>query len=379
MEVLIDNGFEGMADAMSVLFNEAMQLERSAFLDAGPYERSEGRRGYSNGFKPKSMRTRVGELALQIPQVRDLEAGAEGFYPKSLERGLRSERALKLAIAEMYVQGVSTRRVAEITREMCGLDVSSTQVSRASQLLDAELESWRTRPLGCVPYVILDARYEKVREGGAVVDCAVLVAIGVREDGKRTILGTSVSLSEAEAHWRSFLEGLQERGLHGTRFVVSDDHAGIRAALRARMPGVKWQRCQFHLQRNAFSYIPRVSMRREVAAAIRSIFNAPDRVEAERRLRQVVEGYRAGAPRLSSWIEENVPEGLTVFELPADHRVRLRTTHSLELLNKTLKRRTRVAALFPNAAAVLRLVSAVLIEVSEEWETGKLYLSMESR
>jgi len=194
---------------MSILFNEAMQLERSAFLDAGPYERSEGRRGYANGFKPKSMRTRVGELALQIPQVRDLETGAEGFYPKSLERGLRSERALKLAIAEMYVQGVSTRRVAEITRKMCGLDVSSTQVSRASQLLDGELESWRTRPLGCVPYLILDARCEKVREGGAVVDCAVLVAIGVREDGKRTILGASVSLSEAEAHWRAFLEDLQ--------------------------------------------------------------------------------------------------------------------------------------------------------------------------
>ena len=379
MEVLIESGFEGMADAMSVLFNEAMQLERSAFLEAGPYERSDGRRGYANGFKPKSMRTRVGELALQIPQVRDLEADAEGFYPKSLERGLRSERALKLAIAEMYVQGVSTRRVAAITREMCGLDVSSTQVSRASQLLDAELESWRNRPLGCVPYVILDARYEKVREGGAVVDCAVLVAIGVREDGKRTILGTSVSLSEAEAHWRDFLEGLQNRGLHGTRFVVSDDHAGIRAALRARMPGVKWQRCQFHLQRNAFSYIPRVSMRREVAAAIRSIFNAPDRVEAERRLHQVVEGFRAGAPRLAAWIEENVPEGLTVFELPVDHRVRLRTTNSLELLNKTLKRRTRVAALFPNAAALLRLVSAVLIEVSEEWETGKLYLNTGSR
>ena len=162
LEVLIENGFEGMASAMSALFNAAMTVERSAFLEARPYERTEDRRGYANGFKPKTMRTRVGELALEIPQVRDLAPGSEGFYPKSLERGLRSERALKLAIAEMYVQGVSTRRVTEITREMCGLEVSSTQVSRASQLLDAELASWRTRPLGCVPYVILDARY---REG----------------------------------------------------------------------------------------------------------------------------------------------------------------------------------------------------------------------
>jgi len=379
LEVLSENGFEGMAGAMAILFNEAMQLERSAFLEAGPYERSEDRRGYANGFKPKTMRTRVGELALQIPQVRDLEPGSEGFYPKSLERGLRSERALKTAIAEMYVQGVSTRRVTEITRAMCGLDVSSTQVSRASQLLDTELGSWRTRALGCVPYVILDARYEKVRQGGAVVDCAVLVAIGVREDGKRTILGVSVSQSEAEAHWRDFLEGLQNRGLHGTRFVVSDDHAGIRAALRARMPGVKWQRCQFHLQRNAPAYIPRVSMRREVAAAIRSIFNATDRVEAERRLRDVVKAYSGSAPKLAAWMETNIPEGLTIFELPVEHRVRLRTTNSLELLNKTLKRRTRVAGLFPNDAALLRLVSAVLIEVCEEWETGRIYLSLESR
>jgi transposase-like protein len=379
LEVLTANGFEGMADAMAILFNEAMQLERSAFLEAGPYERSEDRRGYANGFKPKTMRTRVGEMALQIPQVRDLEPGSEGFYPKSLERGLRSERALKVAISEMYVQGVSTRRVTEITRAMCGLDVSSTQVSRASQLLDTELGSWRSRPLGCVPYVILDARYEKVRQGGAVVDCAVLVAIGVREDSKRTILGVSVAQSEAEAHWRDFLESLQNRGMHGTRFVVSDDHAGIRAALRARMPGVKWQRCQFHLQRNATAYIPRLSMRREVAAAIRSIFNATDRVEAERRLRETVTAYGHSAPKLAAWMETNIPEGLTIFELPAEHRVRLRTTNSLELLNKTLKRRTRVAGLFPNDAALLRLVSAVLIEVCEEWETGKIYLSLESR
>ena len=372
LEVLVEHGFEGMASAVSTLFNEAMRLERSLFLEATPYERTSERRGYANGFKPKRVQTRVGELDLQIPQVRDVESD-DGFYPRSLEKGLRSERALKLAIAEMYVQGVSTRKVVEVTRELCGLDVSSTQVSRAAQLLDEELEEWRNRPLGEVPYVILDARYEKVRHGGSVRDCAVLVAIGVREDGKRSVLGVSVSLSEAEVHWRTFLESLQARGLHGTRFVVSDDHKGLCAALRARLPGVQWQRCQFHLQRNAGAFVTKAA-RRELAAAIRSVFNSPDRHEANRRLAMTVKTYRAKHPKLSEWLEENIPEGLAVFELPAEHRIRLRTTNGLELLNKELKRRTQVATLFPNEASLLRLVSAILIEVSEEWETGRLYL-----
>jgi transposase-like protein len=376
-EVLIENGFDGMATAMSTLLNEAMKLERSQFLEASPYERTTERVGYANGFKPKRVNSRVGKLDLNIPQVRDVDSES-GFYPRSLEKGLRSERALKLAIAEMYVQGVSTRKVAEVTRELCGLDVSSTQVSRSAQLLDEELEQWRNRPLGQVPYLVLDARYEKVRSGGAVVDCAVLIAIGVREDGKRSILGVSVSLSEAEVHWRNFLESMQERGLHGTRLVVSDDHKGLCAALKARMSGVLWQRCQFHLQRNAQAYVANAA-RRTLAAAIRSIFNAPDRDEANRRLAMTVKSYREKNARLADWLEENIPEGLTVFELPDEHRVRLRTTNSLERLNKELKRRTAVATLFPNEASLLRLVSAILVEVSEEWETGRLYLTMESR
>lgn len=377
LEVLIENGFDGMASAMSTFFNEAMKLERSMFLEATPYERTSERRGYANGFKPKRVKSRVGGLDLKIPQVRDLES-SEGFYPHALEKGLRSERALKLAIAEMYVQGVSTRKVVEVTRELCGLDVSSTQVSRSAQLLDDELEQWRNRPLGNVPYVILDARYEKVRYGGAVVDCAVLIAIGVREDGKRSVLGVDVSLSEAEVHWRNFLESLQERGLHGTRLVVSDDHKGIKAALKTRLSGVCWQRCQFHLQRNAQAYVSKAA-RREVAAAIRSVFTAPDRAEADRRLAMTAKKYRESNPKLADWLEANIPEGLTVFELPEEHRVRLRTTNGLERLNKELKRRTRVATLFPNEASILRLVSAILVEVSEEWETGKIYLSLESR
>lgn len=378
VQTLTECGLDGMADAISLLLNESMKLERSAFLQAGPYERAAERRGYANGYKDKTLRTRVGELALAVPQVRDTAPGVAGFYPRSLERGLRSERALKLAIAEMYVQGVSTRRVREITAQLCGLDVSSTDVSRATALLDEELESWRRRPLGEVPYLILDARYEKVRHGGTVVDCAVLIAVGVLANGRRSILGVSVSLSEAEVHWREFLSGLLARGLHGVRLIVSDDHEGLKAARKATLPAVPWQRCQFHLQQNAQAYIPTQAMRREVAEAIRAIFNAPDRTEADRLLTRFCDHYRKTAPKLATWAEQNIPEGLAVFVLPAAHRRRLRTTNGLERLNQEIRRRTAVAHLFPNDASLLRLVSAVLCEISEEWEAERIYLNMES-
>lgn len=378
LEALSENGLDGMAAAMETLMNEAMKLERSAFLGAGPYERAEERKGYSNGFKEKTVNTRIGELNLAIPQVRDLDEGSEGFYPRSLERGLRSERALKLAIAEMYVEGVSTRKVQEITKRLCGLEVTSMQVSRAAKLLDEELERWRVRPIGEVPYLVLDARYEKVRHGGSVVDCAVLVATGVRSDGKRSVLGVSVSLSEAEVHWREFIASLQDRGMHGVSMVTSDDHKGLTEAFKARLGGVKWQRCQCHLQQNAQAYVPRVAMRKEVASAIRSIFNAPDREKADEQLAQMVRYYRDKAPALTAWAEENIPQGLTVFELPEQHMRRLRTTNGVERLNLEIKRRTRVATLFPNEASLLRLVSAVVAEISEEWETGKIYLNMKN-
>ena len=375
LRILIDNGLDGMARALETLMNEAMKLERAEFLGAAPHERTEARRGYANGFKPREIRTRAGALRFAVPQVRDVE---EPFCPKSAERGARSEHALKLAIAEMYVQGVSTRRVAAVVEALCGTEVSSTQVSRAARLLDEELEAWRTRPIGETPYLILDARYEKVRHGGAVIDCAVLVAIGVGIDGRRRVLGVSVSLSEAEVHWREFLASLKGRGLIGVRLVVSDDHAGLKAARRAELPGVAWQRCQFHLQRNVVAYVPQAAMRREVARAVRGVFNAPDRETAERASAQVAERYRKRAPRLAAWLEETVPEALAVFDLPEPHRRLLRTVNSLENLNKQIKRRTSVAALFPNEQALLRLVSAVLAETSEEWETGRIYLAMET-
>lgn len=379
LDLLAENGLEGMAEAMATMLNEAMKIERSTALRAEPGERSLDRLGYANGFKPKRLSSRAGLLDLRIPQVRSLPDGpALEFYPKSLERGLRSERALKLAIAEMYLKGVSTRKVVEVTQQLCGLDVTSSQVSRATAELDEVLETWRRRPLGETPYVILDARYEKVRHGGSVVDCAVLVAVGIGTDGKRRVLGTSVSLSEAEVHWRGFLEELQNRGLFGVQCITSDDHKGIQAALRARFPGTRWQRCQFHLQQNAQAYVPRQEMKRGVAQDIRAIFNAMDRRDAEERLSRTVEKYRKPAPKLVAWMEAAIPEGLAVFDLPEAHRRRLRTTNVLERLNRELKRRTAVATLFPNEASLLRLVTAMVAEISDEWEIGRIYLAMES-
>jgi transposase-like protein len=377
LEVLTEHGLEGMAEAIETLMNAAMRIERSEFLRAAPGERSSERIAHANGFKGKRVRSRVGELSLRVPQVRALPDGEPvSFYPRALERGLRSERALKLAIAEMYVQGVSTRRVTEITRELCGLEVTSTQVSRAAAELDAQLSAWRERELGRCTYLVLDARYEKVRHGGSVVDCAVLVAMGVREaDGKRMLLGVSVSLSEAEVHWRAFLESLQRRGLQVTTLITSDDHAGLRAARRAVFPNVPWQRCQFHLQQNAQAYVPQLTMRAEVARDLRAVFNAPDRGAAEEQLRKVVEKYRKPAPKLAEWMETNVPEGLNVFALPEAHRRRMRTVNGLERVNGELHRRTRVATLFPNEPSLLRLVSALAAEISEEWETGRAYLA----
>ncbi len=378
METLIENGMESMGETFGTLFNVAMELERAEFMGAGRYERSENRVGRANGFKDKKIQSRVGEIALKIPQVRDLPAGVEGFYPKSLEKGQRSERALKLALAEMYIHGVSTRKVTKITEELCGLEVTSMQVSRATELLDEQVKAWRMRKLGSIRYLILDARYEKVRHGGSVIDCAVLVALGVDEKGKRTVLGTSVALSEAEVHWREFISSLQDRGMRNVQMITSDAHGGLKKALQATMSGVPWQRCQFHLQQNAQAYVPKVSMRKQVAADIRKVFSASDRQDADQKLKDFVVDYKEKAPKLAEWAENNIPEGLTVFELPANHQKRMRTSNGIERLNKEIKRRTRVATLFPNEASLLRLVSAVLAEISDEWETGKVYISMET-
>ncbi len=372
IELIAENGFDGMAEAVSLLVNEAMHVERNRHLQAKPYERTDERQGYANGYKNKTLRSRLGKLDLLVPQVRDGD-----FYPSVLEKGLRSERALKLAVAEMYVQGVSTRRVKEITEVLCGFEVSSTEVSRASKEMDKELEKWRQRPLGKMRYLILDARYEKVRQNGCVVDSAVLIAHGVDEHGKRRVLGVSVSLSEAEVHWRTFMESLVKRGLNGLTLIVSDAHSGLRAARRAVFPSVPWQRCQFHLQQNAQSYISKRSLKSSVAADIRSVFNAPNRDEANRLLKLLVEKYQKTEPSLSQWMEENIPEGLSIMAFPAAHQRRIRTSNMAERTNKEIRRRTRVVGIFPNVDSCLRLVTAMLVETDEDWQQGKIYLSMD--
>jgi len=373
LERLTGQGLEGLPNLIRVIVNEAMQIERVNYLQAKPYQRSEARQGYANGYKPKTVKTRVGEVTFDIPQVRE-----GGFYPRALEKGIRSERALLLTLAEMYVRGVSTRKVAAITERLCGIQVSASQVSRSAQQLDEELKAWRTRPLGEVVYVYLDARYEKVRQGGRVRDAAILMASGVKRDGKRSILGISVSMSEAELHWRAFLEGLVKRGLHGVQLIISDNHAGMKAARKAIFTGIPWQRCQFHLQQNAGQYVPRVGMRAEVAEDIRSIFNTPDRETAEIFLKRAVEKYALLAPKLADWMEVNIPEGFTIFSFPRAHQRRLRTSNYLERLSQEIKRRTRIVRVFPNEQSCLRLVSAILMEIGEEWEYGRLYLRMET-
>jgi len=373
LEQLTEQGLDSLSDLIRVMVNEAMRIERENYLGAKPYERSEDRQGHANGYKPKTVKTRVGEVTFQVPQVRE-----GGFYPHSLEKGMRSERALLLTLAEMYVQGVSTRKVAAITERLCGTQISASQVSRAAQTLDEELEAWRSRSLGEIIYLYLDARYEKVRQSGSVRDAAILMACGVKRDGKRSILGISVSLSEAEAHWRAFLEGLVKRGLQGVRLIISDDHTGMEAARKAVFTGVPWQRCQFHLQQNAQAYVPKVGMRREVSEDIRTIFNAPDRETAESYLKKVVEKYAILAPKLADWMEVNLPEGFTVFAFPKTHQRKLRTSNQLERLSQEIKRRTRIVRVFSNEQSCLRLISALLMEVGEEWEYGRLYLDLES-
>lgn len=374
VQVLAEHGFDGMAQAMQLLINECMRIERQQSLGVGPYQRGEARVGQANGFKPKKLKTRVGELQLAVPQVR----GAK-FYPQALERGSRSEKALVAALAEMYVQGVSTSKVTKITEELCGCEISSSDVSRATALLDEEFQAWRERPLGAYEYLILDARYEKVRQAGRVADCAVLVAIGVDGEGRRSILGVSVSLSEAEVHWRAFFKSLVERGLHGVKLIVSDAHAGLQEARKACFHHVPWQRCQFHLLHNALTHVPRQEMKRAVMDDLGQVFDSNDEAAAQEKLARVVRKYQSSAPKLAAWIEANVPESLTVLRLPAAHRKRLRTTNMLERLNREIKRRTRVATLFPNEASLLRLVTGVLMELSEEWETSKRYLTMEPK
>jgi transposase-like protein len=377
LEQLIEHGPGEIASVFARAFELAMQIERERFLGAGLYERTPDRRGYANGYKPKRIDTPAGTVSVQVPKT----AGHDGepFYPQSLERGRRSVRAVMLAVAEMYIKGVSTRQAEAVMREFGIESLSSSQVSRAAKLLDEELDAWRTRPLGEVKYLILDARYEKMRHGGVVRDAAVLSAIGIGPDERRRVLGVSVALSEAELHWRGFLESLVARGLRGVEFIVSDDHAGLRAARRAVLGGATWQRCQFHLAQNAIHHAPNAEIRERIGAELRAVWNAATLAKAEAALADLVTSYRDSAPKLAKWLEENVPEGLAVFTLPEPHRRRLRTSNPMErAVQQELKRRTAKVRVFPSEDSLLRLVSAILVEIDEKWASDtKAYIKWE--
>lgn len=365
---------QGLVNIAQLLMNAAMLIERENHIGAAPYQRDTERNGYANGFKPRSFKSAVGTLQLAIPQVRDSNTP---FRSSLLEKGSRSDRALKSAIATLYVQGVSTRRVTKVMETLCGFEVSSGQVSNLNKQLDDELAKWRTRPLPEIQYLTLDATYYKVRIDGSVRDCATLKAIGVRrDDGKRMILGVSCALSEAEIHWRDFLTNLKERGIGIPDLITSDAHTGLRAALRAACNSSPWQRCLFHLQQNAQHLITKHELKSTIAGEIAAIFNAETRPHAEERLRIFIAKWQQKQPKLTAWAEENIPEGFTVFGIPEPHRKKLRTSNPCETLNSQIKRRTRVVGLFPSEESLQRLVTSVLIEISEAWESGKTYLNL---
>ena len=366
---LSEEGLVSLNPVLEKLMNELMKIEREEVVGASHYERSEDRKGYCNGFKNETLETRSGKLELKVPQTRGI-----AFYPQSLERGERSERALKLAVAEMYFSGVSTRRVKKITEELCGMEISSTQVSRLATLLDDELEKFRKRPLGEMSIIYLDAHYEKVRHEGQVRDLAILKAVGVNQYGKREILGVSSSLSEAEVHWRCFIEDMLARGLKGVKLIISDDHKGLKAALRSSLPATPWQRCIFHLCQNAQHYSPSIAMRGEIAQSVKDIYQAPSLAEARSKMKEIVECYEKRAKKFCDWLEENFEEGLAFYKFPRGMWKKIRTVNMVENLNKEVRRRTNVVMVFPNEESALRLITAVLADKHEDWAGEKIYL-----
>ena len=370
----MQGGFGGedfLRELVQRTVQQVLETEMTGFLGAGSYERNGERRGWRNGYKPRTLKTRVGELELMVPKDRDGE-----FQTELFERYQRSEKALVLAMLEMYVGGVSTRKVSAITEALCGLEVSKSQVSALTAKLDAEIEAWRMRSLTQLyPYLVVDARYEKVRQGGAVVSQGVLVVCGIDQRGYREVLGCWVAESESEASWGAVFAELKQRGLDGVRYVVSDDHAGMVKAIERHFQGAVWQRCQVHFVRNALSLCG-VALRPMVLGLMRSVTEAPTRDAAKSALAAAVAQLEKKAPKTARLLEEDGEEILGVYALPEAHRKRMRTTNMLERQNQELKRRTRVVRVFPHAPSCLRLVAALLIETSQQW-MERLYLRME--
>jgi putative transposase len=367
--LLDDPGF--LKEIVERVLQELLEAEMTEHVGAAPYERTTERKGHRNGHKPRTLRTRVGTLNLLVPQDR------EGtFSTRLFSRYQRNEKALVLALMEMYVEGVSTRKVKDVTEELCGTSFSKSLVSSLAGRLDAELESWRSRLLEAqgYPYVFVDARYEKVRVDRRVVSQGVLIVSGVRYDGFRELLGVEVADTESEATYQELFRSLKRRGLSGVELVISDDHEGLKAAIARHFQGASHQ---VHYARNLLGMVS-YARRKELAADLRAIFAAPDRDQALQIATSVAEEWRKkGNQRVAERIEEHVEECLTCLAFPESHRRRIRTTNGLERLNQEIKRRTRVVRIFPNEESCLRLVTALAVEQSEEWITGRRYLDME--
>ena len=371
-QILIDDP-EFLRRIVERALQQLLEAEITEHVGAAPYERSQSRKGHRNGYKPRKLKTRVGSLELLVPQDR------EGTFSTQLfARYQRNEKALVLALMEMYVEGVSTRKVAEVTEELCGTSFSRSLVSELAGKLDSELEAWRTRQLEAeaYPYLFVDARYEKVRVGSRIVSEGVLVVSAVRNDGYREILAVETADTESEATYQELFRSLKARGLKGVQLVTSDDHEGLKSAIERHFQGASHQRCQVHYARNLLGMVS-FGERKELAEGLRGVFAAPSRELALRTAEELADRWRRSHPKVAEHIEEHIEECLSCLAFPESHRRRIRTTNGLERFNQEIKRRTRVVRIFPNREACLRLVAAIAVEQSEEWVTGRRYLNME--
>ncbi len=351
---------------------QVLEAEMDEALGAGKGERTASRQGYRSGSYGRSLVTRVGKLELRVPQDRQGRFRTEIF-----ERYQRSEKALVAALSEMYVQGVSTRKVKAVTEELCGHEFSAATISRMNQNLDEELKKFAGRRLDeAYPYLILDARYEKVREDGVIRSLAVLIAIGVDWEGRRNVLAVELANRESLGSWKEFCLELKKRGLHGVELVISDDHAGLRKAIAEVLPESAWQRCYVHFLRNALDYLPRKADN-DCLTELRWIYDRRSIQEARQDLTAWLKKWAAKYPKLCDWVENNIEETLTFYRLPRQHHKNLKSTNLLERLNEEIKRRTLVVRIFPNTAACLRLVRALAVEMHENWIEATRYLNME--
>lgn len=369
----LDGDADFLREGVRVLTQALMELEVTQHVGAERHERTLARTGQRNGYREREWDTRVGTIDLQVPRVRD-----GSFFPVLLDPRKRAERALVAVIQEAYVQGVSTRRVDDLVQALGMHGISKSQVSRLCQDLDAGVEQFRSRRLeGSYPYVWLDATFVKVRSQGRVVSMAVVIAIGVRDSGEREVLGLDVGPSEDGAFWLQFLRGLVARGLAGVQLVVSDAHQGLKGAIGAVLQGAAWQRCRVHFVRNALALVPK-SAAQMVAATIRTVFVQPDRTSAREQWRRVAESFRGRFPRLAALLDDAEEDVLAYLVFPPEHWRQIWSNNPLERVNREVKRRTDVVGIFPNEAAVTRLVGCVLAEQHDEWQVSRRYFSAES-